>query len=267
MKRIRKPRAALACVVTALVLLTVITFLGLAFNEAAAVTDFTAKNLPPSAAHPFGTDWMGRDMLFRSLAGLSLSVRIGLITASCSALIALLLGCAAAIGKKADAMVSWFTDLIMGIPHLLLLILISFACGRGFFGVTLGIVLTHWMPLSRVIRGEVRQLKQSVYILAARKLGVSGTAIVKNHMLPHLYPQFTAGLVLLFPHAILHEASMTFLGFGLPLDEASIGMILSESMGYLSTGSWWLAVFPGAMLVLTVLLFDLMGSTLKKLIF
>ena len=85
-------------------------------------------------------------------------------------------------------------------------------------------------------------------------------------MLPHLFPQFLVGLILLFPHAILHEASITFLGFGLSPEQPAIGVILSESMQYLIMGKWWLAVFPGLFLVLTVVLFDLAGQNLRRLL-
>ena len=85
-------------------------------------------------------------------------------------------------------------------------------------------------------------------------------------MIPFVLPQFIVGLVLMFPHAILHEASITFLGFGLPPEMPAIGVILSESMGYLSAGMWWLAVFPGAALVAIVMLFDIAGESLRKLV-
>ena len=85
-------------------------------------------------------------------------------------------------------------------------------------------------------------------------------------MVPHILPQFLVGLILLFPHAILHEASITFLGFGLSPDQPAIGIILSESMRYLTTGLWWLALFPGLALVGIVVLFDLAGGSLRKLL-
>ena len=100
----------------------------------------------------------------------------------------------------------------------------------------------------------------------ARKLGQNPVRIATKHMLPYVLPQFLVGLILLFPHAILHEAAVTFLGFGLPPEQPAIGVILSESMGYLSAGMWWLAVFPGLALIATVLLFDVAGSNLRKLI-
>jgi peptide/nickel transport system permease protein len=266
MKKRNNRQLSLLLLVIAILFLSAIAIAGYCLRDAAGETDFTRKDIAPGAQYPFGTDWMGRDMFTRTLCGLSMSIRIGLLTASISAAIALVLGSAAAMGgKTVDSIISWVIDLGMGIPHILLLMLISFACGKGFTGVVVGVTLTHWMSLARLIRAEVLQLKQSGYILVARKLGVSRFWIVVRHMLPHLFPQFMVGLVLLFPHAILHEASITFLGFGLSPEQPAIGIILSESMRYLTMGKWWLALFPGLMLVLTVLLFNVAGSALRKL--
>lgn len=240
---------------------------GLLSGEAAVTTSFLRKNLAPDSAHLFGTDWLGRDMLARTLKGLSLSIVIGLGASTVSAFIALILGAAAAtLGGKADAVVSWAIDVAMGIPHLLLLILISFALGKGAMGVTVAVAVSHWPTLARVIRGEILQLKESNYVKIAEKLGHGRMRIARKHMFPHIFPQFLVGLILLFPHAILHEAAMTFLGFGLSPEQPGIGIILSESMKYLSLGYWWLAVFPGLALLATVLLFDQLGGRVRRLI-
>ncbi len=250
----------------AAVLLAVVTVAGILTEEYAVETDFSRRNLSPCLQHLFGTDWMGRDMLARTLSGLSLSIRIGILTAAVSAAVAVLLGTASvALGRKADGVISWCTDLVMGIPHILLVMLISLACGRGFTGVVAGVALSHWPSLARVIRGELLQLRQAPYILVAEKMGVSKLQIVKRHMLPHLFPQFLTGLILLFPHAILHESGVTFLGFGLSSEQPAIGVILSESMQYLTTGKWWLALFPGLALVLAVVLFALLGERVRRL--
>lgn len=256
----------IAVAASAAFLLILITFLGQLWNSAALVTDFSRKNLSPNFTYLFGTDFLGRDMLRRTLTGLSMSIRLGVITSAVSALLALILGTASAVcGKIADRLVSGLIDLVMGIPHILLLILISFACGKGFKGVVIGISLTHWPSLARLIRAEVMQLKESQYVKISEKLGMGKWRIAGTHMLPHLLPQFFTGLVLLFPHAILHEASITFLGFGLAPEEPAIGVILSESMKYLMTGKWWLAAFPGAALVLVVLLFQSLGANISSL--
>lgn len=247
-------------------LLAAVAVSGALLEGRAAETDFTRLNLSPGPDHLFGTDWMGRDMLSRTLTGLSLSIRVGALTAAVSAVIALALGTAAALSRRADAAVSWLVDLVMGIPHILLVMLISLAFGRGFPGVTAGIALSHWPALARLVRGEVLQLRQAPYLRAAERLGVPRGRLVRVHVLPHLLPQFLTGLILQFPHAILHEASVTFLGFGLSPEQPAIGVILSESMRYLTTGRWWLALFPGLALVGVVALFAALGEQVRKLL-
>lgn len=247
--------------------LAAVCITGVLCTDAARVTDFSRKNLPPQIPYLFGTDWLGRDMLARTLKGMSLSIFIGMLSALISAVIALFLGIASAVmGKRVDAVITWVIDLIMGIPHILLLILISVALGKGFRGVVIGVSLTHWTSLARLIRAEVMQLRESPYIQIAGKLGKSKWYIAVKHVLPHLVPQFIVGMVLIFPHAILHESSITFLGFGLSTEQPAIGIILSEAMQYLITGKWWLALFPGLFLVLTVVLFYVLGESLRKLI-
>lgn len=264
---LNRRQSTLLFLLVSLVILAGITVAGVFLEEQAAATDFTRTNLAPGQDFWFGTDWMGRDMFIRTIAGLSLSIRIGVLTAAVSAAVALVLGTAAAtLGRRADSVISWCIDLVMGIPHILLVMLISIACGRGFAGVVAGVSLSHWPSLARVIRGEVLQLRNAPYILVAEKLGVSKLQIAGRHMLPHLFPQFLTGLILLFPHAILHEASVTFLGFGLSSEQPAIGVILSESMQYLTTGRWWLALFPGLSLVLVVGLFALLGERVRYLL-
>lgn len=250
-----------------LMFLAAVAIAGRFCHEAAMVTDFSRKDLAPCLEYPFGTDWLGRNMFYRTLTGLSMSIMIGVCAAGVSAVMALALGIAAAtLGKKADSVITFLIDMVMGIPHILLLLLISYAVGKGLKGVVVGVALTHWTSLARLIRGEVLQLRESEYIQIAQRLGHSRLKIAGKHMLPHLFPQFLVGLVLLFPHAILHESSITFLGFGLSTEQPAIGVILSESMKYLIMGKWWLALFPGFMLVLTVVLFDLGGTSLRRIL-
>lgn len=227
-------------------------------------TDFAHKKLAPCAAYPFGTDWLGRDMLVRTVKGLCRSLSIGLLAATISSVVSLVLGTlSATLGRKTDALVSTTIDLVMATPHLVLLILVSFACGGGARGVIIAVAVSHWTRLARIIRAEVLQLKQAEFVLMSRKLGRSKWWIARKHMLPHVVPQFTIGLILLFPHAILHAAGLTFLGFGLSPHNPSIGILLAESMRHLSTGYWWLAILPGLSLLVTVKLFDVLGSALR----
>ena len=265
-KRRNHRRTAVYLALFSLLLLAVIAVAGRILAQRALEADFSAKNLAPSFVHPFGTDWMGRDMFVRTIAGLSLSIRLGLLTACVSSVIAFVLGTAAAMGKCTDGVIGCVIDTVMGIPHILLLILISYAAGKGFTGVVIGIALTHWTSLARLLRAEALQLKESQYVQIARRLGKGPVYIAFRHMVPHLIPQLFVGMVLLFPHAILHEASITFLGFGLPPEQPAIGVILSESMKYLAMGRWWMALFPGLLLVLVVLMFHAVGAAASGLL-
>lgn len=227
---------------------------------------FLNAGRPPDISHPFGTDALGNDLLFRTLKGLSASMTIGLAASAISAVIAVFAGVLAAAGPKgANAVMDWLIDLVMSVPHMVLIILISFVLGCGQRGLLAGIAATHWCSLARLVRGEVLQLMAKQYVAISRKLGKSGGWIFFHHLLPHLAPQLLVGLVILFPHAILHEASVSFLGFGLPPEQPAIGMILAESMRYLSAGMWWPAVLPGLTLVLVVLLASWLAEKLRML--
>lgn len=262
----RRQRTLIAIAFSALLLLGIIAASILLSNDKIA-TNFQLKNQAPSMAHPFGTDWLGRDMLTRTIKGLSSSIYIGLIASAVSVLISLILGMSAAtMGKAVDSFITWLVDLFLGVPHLVTLILIAFTMGGGAKGVIVGVACTHWTSLTRVIRAEVLQLRSLEFVQVSRQMGKSRWRIAVHHILPHLVPQFFVGFVLLFPHAILHEASVTFLGFGLSPHKPAIGVILSESMKYLSTGMWWLALFPGLALLVIVRAFDIIGENIRLLI-
>ncbi len=259
--RRRLVRSLIVCAAVAVLLAVA----GTALMPKAVATDFPSKNLAPSLSHLFGTDWMGRDMFSRTVCGLGISGLIGAVSTALSVLIALLLAALSAFGgKRVDAAVTWLIDLVLGIPHIVLLILVSYALGRGVLGVAVGVALTHWPSLARVLRTEMISCLSQPYVQASRALGTSRRRMFITHVLPAVLPQLICGAVLAFPHAILHEASITFLGFGLPSEMPAIGVILSESMGYLSAGMWWLAFFPGLALVALTLGLNHVGSLVRR---
>ena len=262
----RRTRVVFLSVVLAF-LFVAIYAAGILLPDELAEPSLRNTKLPPSLKHIFGTDALGRDLLFRTLKGLSVSTTVGLIASVISAVIAVFVGIAAATGsKRVDALINWVIDLVMGVPHMVLIMLISVAFGRGMKGLLIGVAATHWCSLARLIRAEVMQLRSQQYVAVSRRLGKSSGWILVNHLLPHLVPQFLVGLVLMFPHAILHEAAISFLGYGLPPDQPAIGIILSESMKYLSAGLWWPAVFPGLTLLAIVLLVDKLGDNLRMIL-
>lgn len=234
--------------------------------EPARTTHFAWRLLPPEPAHPFGTDALGRDMLARTLAGLGVSLQVGLAAAGLSTALALALALASGLGRPVDATVGFLVDAILGVPHLVLLILLSFTFGGGTGAVIAAVALTHWPRLTRVLRSEFHQVREAEFVHLSRGFGRSKGFVLLHHILPHLVPQALVGAVLLFPHAILHEAGLTFLGFGLEPSRPAIGILLSDAMRSLSAGRWWLALFPGLALLGLVLAFDALGNGLRRLL-
>lgn len=243
-------------------LLAVLFLLGWWIPEQWVAADFTLKNLPPSLSHPFGTDWYGRNLFFRTLKGLSSSMLIGFITALGSAFFALTLAMISVLWKWGDYVLGFLIDCMMSMPHLVLQLLISYSLGGGFTGVLWSLLLTHWTSLARLFRGELMALRQSQWVAMSRKFGKSPWYIARYHLLPPLFPQLLVGMVLTFPHAILHEAALTFLGFGLSPEQSAIGVMIAESVNYLSNGTWWIFL-SGFSLVGVVLLFDALGQSVK----
>jgi len=227
--------------------------------------DFGARNLAPSWAHPFGTDPMGRDMLARTLHALTLSAQIGLLASGLSVIMATAIALASGLGPRIDAAMRFLTDTMLALPHLLLLILLSFALGGGTSAVIIAVAISHWPRLSRILRAELHQSLTAPYIETARALGRSRAYQLSHHLLPHLIPQMLVGFVLTFPHAILHEAGLTFLGFGLEPSRPAIGVMLHEAMRHLSAGRWWLGVGPGLMLLMLVLSVEQLSTALHRL--
>ena len=262
----RRQKTIITTIFAAILLISIVLGGFLIDNERIA-SNLEARNLAPSLKYPFGTDWLGRDMLARTVKGLTLSLGVGMLASIISVLIALTMGMLAATkGRAVDSFISWLVDLFLSVPHIVTLILIAFSLGGRKRGVIIGVALTHWPSLTRVIRAEVMQVRSAEFVGVSREFGKSRWWIALRHILPHLVPQFFVGLVLLFPHAVLHEAAITFLGFGLSPHQPAIGIILSESMAYLSTGMWWLAFFPGLGLLIMVRTFDILGDNLHMLI-
>lgn len=254
--------------ISALFSLAIISAISIAawlYGETGIRSDFAIRNLPPSLSHWFGTDQMGRDMLARTLHGLTLSLRVGILAAGFSVLIALVIVLLSGLGKVADAIGSFVTDGMLAMPHFVLLILISFALGGGTGAVIIAVAVSHWPRFARILRAELIQLRAAPWVEASSSFGKSRSFILVNHILPHLLPQMLVGFLLMFPHAILHEAGLTFLGFGLEPSRPAIGIMLSEAMRHISGGRWWLALFPGLALLIMVLCFDVLANGLRRL--
>lgn len=257
---------ALLSALFALTVIIGVTISAWLYGDIGIRADFAIRNIPPSFSQWFGTDQMGRDMFARTMHGLALSLRVGIFAASLSVVIALLIVLISGFGKAADAICGFITDGMLAMPHLVLLILISFALGGGTGAVIIAVAISHWPRFARILRAELIQVRAAPWVEASRSFGKSRSFILINHIIPHLLPQMLVGFLLMFPHAILHEAGLTFLGFGLEPSRPAIGILLSDAMKNIMGGRWWLAVFPGLALLIMVLCFDVLANGIRRLI-
>jgi peptide/nickel transport system permease protein len=227
-----------------------------------APTDDTAVDLGhvlegPSAAHPMGTDEVGRDLGARVLEGVRVSLTIAVLAALSAVVVGTLVGLlAGAAGGKLDATVMRAVDVLSSQNHFLfgILLVVLFRPALGGAGaIMLAVGLTHWPSLARIVRGELMSVRERPFVLAAISGGAGRLRLARRHYLPHLLPAIGLAFVLTVPHAIFHESAYSFLGLGLPAHEASLGNILADGQRSLLAGGWWIALFPGLAILLAAM--------------
>ncbi|MFE8014064.1 ABC transporter permease [Streptomyces antibioticus] len=216
--------------------------------------DLSAKLLPPSWAHPFGTDDVGRDLLLRCVYGLRVSLLVGAAAALTATLIGTAVGATAgALGGWADRALMRVVDTVSSVPHLLLGIFIVAMFRPGVWPVVVSVALTHWLSTARIVRAEVLSLRSRPYIDAAVSGGASRWRVLVRHLLPGVLPQAALAAVLMVPHAMWHESALSFLGLGLPTHTASLGTLIQSARGSLLAGQWWPTLFPGLFIIVPTL--------------
>jgi len=209
---------------------------------------------PPSLAHPFGTDDLGRDVLLRCIYGLRVSFTVGIVAALVAAVIGTAVGAlAASAGGWVDRLVMRVVDAVGSVPHLLLGIFLVAIFRPSLGAVITSIALTHWLTTARIVRAELLSLRERPFVDAAILGGASRRRVLRRHLLPGVAPHAGLAAVLMVPHAIWHETALSFLGLGLPAHLASLGNLISDAQRGLLTGAWWTSLFPGLLLVVTAL--------------
>ncbi|MBO2586803.1 ATP-binding cassette domain-containing protein [Shewanella algae] len=242
--------------------LLLLTALCLLFGNHASELNLLAKSQGPSWTHPMGTDWLGRDMAERSGAAMLKSLWIGALAVLLSSSLALLLALLAQTGSRWRQAVLLSCDLCMSLPHLLLLILLALAFGGQEYGVIAALALSHWPRLTRLLLLEMDEILAQPYVSLALGFGGSRFSTRMRHLWPHIMPQWLIGGLNLFPHALLHVAALSFLGFGLDSNAPSMGELLAEANRYLLLGQWWLALLPGLLLLSFILLLSKLAENL-----
>ncbi|MXG26993.1 ABC transporter permease [Streptomyces sp. YIM 132580] len=249
----RRIRVATSLTIVVAVALAVLIVPPLAQLDEQAV-DLSDKLHPPSWAHPFGTDDVGRDLLLRCVYGLRVSLLVGLVAALTATVIGTAIGAlAAAFGGWTDRIVMRLVDTFSSVPHLLLGIFIVAMFRPGVWPVIISVALTHWLSTARIVRSEVLSLRSRPFIDAAVSGGASRGRVIVRHLLPGVLPQAGLAAVLMVPHAMWHESALSFLGLGLPAHQASLGNLVQSARGSLLAGDWWPTLFPGLFLIIPTL--------------
>jgi peptide/nickel transport system permease protein len=278
-RRFRKHRLALIGA-TGIILLIFFVIIGSVFipESAANLGDLYHRLTAPTASHIFGTDSTGRDVFNRIIYGGQISLFIGILAVALEVTLGTVIGGVAAyFGSWIDAVLMRFTEAMLAIPSLFLLIVLAKFLGRDIptfnvlgrtFSGSVGIVilvigLTSWMYLARIVRANVLSLKELDYISAARALGASTSRIFFGHLVPNTLGPIIVAATLGLANAILTEAYVSFLGLGVQPPTATWGNMMDQAQSFILRGVWWMWVFPSLFIIFTILCINLMGDGLR----
>lgn len=222
------------------------------------------KNLTPSLTHFFGTDDLGRDLFTRTAFGARISLLVGISAALIDLVLGILWGgVAALVGGKVDESMMRFADILYSLPYLLVVVLLMVVLGSGLIPILLAMTFIGWINMARIVRGQLLQLKEQEFVLAARALGAGFWRILFRHLLPNALGPILVTLMLTIPSAIFVEAFLSFIGIGIQAPLASLGSMANDGLQALSYYPWRL-FFPALFISLTMLSFNMIGDGLKN---
>lgn len=262
--RLRSNKLALAGLVI-IILLVAMAFVGPAISgHEYSKQSILSKNKPPSETNWFGTDDFGRDVFTRVWYGARISLFVGLTAALIDFFIGVLYGgIAGYLGGRVDNIMMRFVDILYGLPYLLVVILLMVVMGPGLLTIIVALSATGWIGMARTVRGQVLQLKNSEYVLAAKTMGAKPFYIVRKHLLPNTVGIITVYVTLSVPTAIFAEAFLSFLGLGVQAPMASWGVMANDGLSSILSGYWWRLFFPAFFISLTMLAFNVLGDGLR----
>ena len=220
----------------------------------------------PSNEHIYGTDEMGKDVFTRILYGTRVSICIGILSMLTSTIIGLLYGSISGYSNmKIDKAMMRFLDIMLSIPSILIMTLLqSITKNTSVVGIVIVIAVTNWMNIAKIVRGEVIEIKNKEFVLAAKVMGASFTHIFRKHFIPNCLPSIIYMATLNCANAIMTESTLSFIGLGLPLEIPTWGSMLMNAQKSIFLNKWWVSVFPGIYIVTTVFCITNIGEYLRK---
>ncbi|MED4585459.1 ABC transporter permease [Brevibacillus choshinensis] len=228
------------------------------------------KNQELSSEHWFGTDELGRDMFARTWYGARISLTIGVVAALIDLIIGVAVGGVAGYmagrgkrGERIDTIIMRVIEILYGLPYLLVVILLMVVMEPGLLTIIIALSATGWVGMARLVRGQILQLKNQEFILAAQVLGAKFSRILLKHLIPNTFGVIIVNLTFTIPSAIFAESFLSFLGLGVQAPVASWGTMTNDGLGVILTGDWWRLFFPALMISLTMFAFNVFGDGLQ----
>jgi peptide/nickel transport system permease protein len=239
-----------------------------------AALDLLDGRLPPGSASAdgavtywLGTDDQGRDMLSAIFYGLRTSLVVGMVSAGFALVIGTALGLIAAyIGGRAETLIMRLVDLQLSFPTILVALILLALLGQGVGKIVLALVVVQWAYFARTVRGSALVERRKEYVEAARCLALSDARIMLHHLLPNCLAPLIVVLTVQVAHAIALEATLSFLGIGLPITEPSLGLLIANGFEYMMSGKYWISLFPGVALLAAIMSINLVGDRLRDVL-
>jgi len=235
--------------------------------------DVLDARLPPGSAaadgghYLLGSDEQGRDLLSAILYGLRISLGVGVVSTLIAVTLGLLVGLLAAYkGGRWDSVIMRVVDIQLSFPAILIALILLAVLGQGIGKIIAALVTVQWAYYARTVRGAALAEKNKDYIAAAQGLGLSAGRIVLRHLLPNCLPPLIVVASVQVAHAIALEATLSFLGLGLPITEPSLGLLIANGYQYLLSGKYWVSFFPGVALLLTIVSINLVADQLRDVL-
>ncbi len=265
LRRFTKNKAAVFGLIVVLLVIVLAVLAPLLTRYDPLALDTVNRLKPCSAAHPFGTDTMGRDVFTRVLYGARISLTVGFLVGILSGFLGMVLGLYASTNAAADNIIMRICDGLKAIPSTLLAITLMAVLGADIKNVILALTVVNVPAMARLARGRALVIREQTYIEAMRCLGASKMRIIWRHMAPNIISPIIVQVTFVFASAIITEAALSFLGAGVPAPQPSWGNILNEGKGVIYQ-AWWMVFFPGVFTALTVLGLNLLGDGVRDFI-